>query len=136
MDEGAEYSEHGQHSITSSDLIVNNDPLTTIINTEVYKHGDTLDILIYNEVDPSHDHNFQIQIIQDKCYIYYDFSYPMDEGNRKLETIKFELTLDKKVFKPGTTLRGHVEYLGKCTNYCMYDLKDVEVHGDFVVAIK
>lgn len=51
---------------TSSDLIVNNDSLTTIIDTEAYKHGDTLDILIYNEIDASHDHNFQIQIIRDK----------------------------------------------------------------------
>jgi hypothetical protein len=135
-DEGAEYSEVGQHSITTADLIVNNDSLTTIINTDSYKHGDTLDILIYNEIDASHDHNFQIQIIRDKCFVFYDFSYPMDEENRKLETVKFELALDKNVFKTGTILRGHVEYLGKCSNYCVFGLKDVEVHGDFMVTIK
>jgi hypothetical protein len=136
MDEGAEYSEDGQHSITKADLIVNEDSLTTIINTEAFKRGDTLDILLYNEIDASHDHNFQIQIIRDKCFVFYDFSYPMDEENRKLNTIKFQVTLDKNTFSVGAKLRGHVEYIGKCTSYCIYDLKDVEVHGDFVVTIK
>ena len=135
-DEGEAFSEYGQHSVTHADLIVNKDSMTTIINTEAYKHGDTLDILVYNEIDSSHDHNFQIQLIRDKCFVFYDFSYPMDEENRKLKTIKFQVTLNKNTFNVGTELRGHVEYLGKCTSYCMYDLKDVEVHGDFVVTVK
>jgi hypothetical protein len=135
-EEGKTYTWHREDYIVSADLIVGNDSLTDITNTEARLRTDTLDILIY-QTDESHDHNFQIQILKDRCFIFYDYSYPMDEKDRKVKTIEFALTLNTKTFVKGKFIRGHVSYVGRCVSYCdLYGDKDVKIDGDFVVMVK
>ncbi|MGC3947588.1 MAG: hypothetical protein QM762_24300 [Chryseolinea sp.] len=134
--EGVEGSDlEGSYKI-SADLIVNNDPFMMIRNAEASVKGDTLDILITDK-NESGDYNFQIQIVRTKCYMFYDYSHPVDEDNRKLEILDFSLTLNSGEFKKGKVVRGYVNYHGRCVSYCEYNSSnEVKIEGDFVVTIQ
>jgi hypothetical protein len=108
-----------EQETVNSDMLVNNDTLTDIQFTKAKLRGDTLDIEIYQN-DESHDHHYKIEIIRDKYKIDYDFSYPADTTDRRIQTLDFMLTLNTKTFKKGKTVKGYTEFKGKCIENC-YD---------------
>jgi hypothetical protein len=132
-DEGEEIDWYGLKLVVAADLTVNGDTLTMIRYSEAVLRDDTLDILLY-QFDAAHDHNFQIRIANNKCFMFYDFSYPADIENRRIETIDFKLTLDNDTFARDSRIRGYVEFTGKCVHYC--DATLIRVRGSFVATIQ
>jgi hypothetical protein len=125
----------GEYVVTA-DLVVNDDPASILRESRAVLQQDTLHIWI-TRFDSSSDHNFQIQIIKDKCFVFYDYSRPMDEENRKMRTISFALTLSSNKFRKGDKIQGHVTYIGQCTTYCDDWLpKQFEIEGYFATTIE
>lgn len=122
--------------VIAADLIINHDSSEVIRNGAALLHGDTLDLLI-SQLYPSSNHLFQVRIIKHKCFVFYDYSLPMDEKNRQLMTVSFTLAIDSDHFERGKVLRGHVMYQGRCTRYCSSWLsKEFHIEGDFAVMVR
>ncbi len=119
--------------VVKSGLLVNDDPMTDILFTQAKLNGDTLDILIY-QTDESHDHNYKIKVIRDKYIIHYDFSYPADTTDRKIQTMDFKLILNRKNFYVGQELKGYTEFIGQCLTNC-YESRIV-AKGFFKVTVE
>jgi len=117
----------------NSDMLVNNDTLTDIQFTRAKLSGDMLNIEIYQN-DESHDHHYLIEIIKDKFKVDYDFSYPSDTTDRKIQTLDFMLTLDTKKFKKGKVVRGYTEFKGKCVQNCYDEM--ITAKGTFKVTVE
>ena len=124
-----------EKEVTKAHLVQSSIDPAVIQNTDAHLRRDTLDILIH-ETDESHNHNFQIQIIGDKYAMLYDFSTPIDSINRFNETVYSKLYLNNGSLKKGATVRGYVEYKGKCVKGCANDEGLIEVKGNFVVKIR
>ena len=117
----------------NSDMLVNDDTLTDIQFTKAKLRGDTLDIEIYQS-DESHDHHYRIEIIKDRYKIDYDFSYPADTTDRKIQPLDFMLTLITKKFKKGKDIRGYTEFKGKCIQNCYDEI--LIAKGTFKVTVE
>jgi hypothetical protein len=135
QDEGTEFIDHNVRYITQAALEVSMTDRAVISYTDARLRGDTLDILIH-DFDESHAHNFQIRIVGGKYAMLYDFSYPVDEVNRKIETLSSKLILNTGSFRKGESVRGYVEYSGKCEQGCEYTPGLIVVRGNFMVSIR
>jgi hypothetical protein len=135
QDEGTEFIDRDVKYVTRAALNVVMPDSAFITYTDAVLRGDTLDILIH-KFDESHSHNFQIKIIGSKHAMLYDYSYPVDEVNRKITTMSSKLILNSGVFKKGATIRGYLEYSGKCVQACEDQKAPIVVKGNFAVVIR
>ena len=83
---------------------------------------------------PNNFQGRQIEIIKDKFKVDYDFSYPSDTTDRKIQTLDFMLTLDTKKFKKGKVVRGYTEFKGKCVQNCYDEM--ITAKGTFKVTVE
>jgi hypothetical protein len=135
-DEGRKWPGLEGDFFVTADLMVNGDSTAMIRESEALLRHDTLSILI-TQLDESVDHNFQIQIVNGVCFVFYDYSHPMDEENRILRTSEFTLTLNTAKLNRGNKVRGHVTYVGQCVSYCDDWLSnEFKISGNFVMTIR
>jgi hypothetical protein len=135
QDEGTEFIDHDVKYVTRAALDVDMPDRAILSYTDAVLRGDTLDILIH-EFDESHNHDFQIRLVGGKHAMLYDYSYPVDEVNRKITTMSSKLILNSGVFKKGATIRGYLEYSGKCVQACEDQKAPIVVKGNFAVVIR
>jgi hypothetical protein len=135
QDEGTEFIDHNARYITQAALDVSMTDRALISYTDARLRTDTLDILVH-DFDESHSHNFQIRIVAGQYAMLYDFSYPIDAINRRIETLSSKLILNTGSFRRGESIRGYVEYSGKCVQGCEYTPGLIVAKGNFVVLIR
>lgn len=121
------------HATINSNMLVNNDTLTDIKFSRASLRGDTLDIELYQN-DESHDHHYKVQIVNNKYTISYNFSYPVDTIERKIQALDYWLILNTNKFKRGNTIKGYTEFKGRCLKNCYHDI--ITAKGYFNVAIE
>ena len=121
------------HATINSNMLVNNETLTDIKFTRASLRGDTLNIELY-QTDESHDHHYKIQIVNNKYAIDYNFSYPADTLDRKIQALEYRLILNANKFKYGSTIKGYTEFKGKCLYNCYHDI--ITAKGYFNVTIE
>jgi hypothetical protein len=131
-DEGKKYKPtlHGDEEIIRSNIIVNGDTLRQLFNTEGKIIGDSAIITIYGQNADSY-HEYIIGIHKNQYKVKYSFITPLEPWPRSIETVSSALKLEKTNFIKGDSVRGYIEYEGRCAKGCAADRYFVK--GNFIV---